>query len=157
MKKLFTITLLLGLVHMAFSQSSYRKGQGNLSTKPVTFQVVPSVIDFDGMKYGFGIGLNIKQAISLNYFHTRDYGVNAERPYLDNRFAGLHLSMAQPITKSIELAVGIRKGTLNNEFQKAIISGEARFKFSQSWRLAFEYGSNGNKKMTGMKLIFNLY
>lgn len=157
MKKLIIIALLLVSSQAAFSQHYYRGNHNNLRNKPVTFQVVPTVVDFDGIKYGFGIGMNIKQVISFNYFHTRDYSVNEDKPYLDNRFAGFHLSIAQPLTQNIELAVGARKGALNGEFQKTILTGELRYKFKESWRFALEYGSNGNKNMTGAKLIFNLY
>ncbi|NVK84079.1 MAG: hypothetical protein HWE21_07140 [Cytophagia bacterium] len=157
MKKLVIIILLLGSAHVALGQTLIGKSYDNFNRKEVTFQVVPTVVDFDGVKFGFGIGLNIRQVISLNYFHARDYGVNTERPYLDNRFSGFHLSIAQPIFKRVELAAGVRKGILNNEPQKTIISGELRYKFNKSWRMAFEYGGNGNKDMTGMKLIYNLY
>lgn len=156
MKKPLIIALFMVSAQAAFSQY-YHKNSYSSRSKAVTFQVAPTVVDFDGVKFGFGFGMNIKQVISINYFHTRDYGVNDEQPYLDNRFAGFHLSIAQPLTESIELAVGARKGTLNSKFQKAIFTGEVRYKFNESWRLAFEYGGNSEKNMASMRLIFNLY
>jgi hypothetical protein len=157
MKKLFIIALFLVSAQAAFSQYYYKRSYDNHRNKAATFQVVPTVANYDGMKFGFGIGMNFKQVLSLNYFHTRDYGVNEEQPHLDNRFAGLHLSLAQPVAESIELAVGARKATLNGELQKTIFTGEVRFKFSDSWRLAFEYGGNKERNMASARLMFNLY
>lgn len=156
MKKIIILALLLVSAQAAFSQHYYKRSYDN-RTKAATFQVAPTIANYDGMKFGFGIGMNYKQVLSLNYFHTRDYGVNEERPYLDNRFAGLHLSFAQPVAESVELAIGARKGTLNGEFQKTIFTGELRFKFSDSWRLAFEYGGNKQRNMASVRLLFNLY
>lgn len=157
MKNLLIIALLLSSLNAAYSQYYYKRSYDNASNKAITFQVVPTIAQFDGTKYGFGIGMNFKQVLSFNYFHTRDYGVNVERPYMDNRFAGFHLSIAQPIAENLELAAGARKGTLNGEFQKTIFTGEARFKFNDSLRLAFEYGGNGDKNMASVRLLFNLY
>lgn len=156
MKKLLTIAFFLVCAQTAFSQYYYKSNFNN-RTKTTTFQVAPTIASYDGVKFGFGIGMNFKQVLSVNYFHTRDYGSNEEQPWLDNRFAGLHVSVAQPVAENIELAVGARKGTLNTEMQKTVFSGELRYKFSDSWRLAFEYGGNSDKKMTSVRLLFNLY
>lgn len=157
MKKLIITILILVVAQIAYSQNynnrSYRPGK----PKALTFQVAPSVVSYDGAKYGFGIGANFKQVVSFNYFHTRDYGVNEERPYLDNRYAGFHLSVAQPIAQHLEVAVGLRQATLNNVWQKTMITTEARIKFSDSWRFGFEYGAKGERKLLAAKLIFNLY
>lgn len=158
MKKILISALLMVLAQAAFSQTYYRKNYNRRSQqKAMTFQVAPSVVDYNGAKFGFGIGANYKQVLSFNYFHTRDYGVNEEKPYLDNRYAGFHFSIAQPIAKSVELAAGLRKATLNGEWQKTLLTTEVRFKFSDSWRLAFEYGPGSEIDLMSARLMFNLY
>lgn len=158
MKKLLISALVLVLAQVAYSQSYYNRSYDRPGRqKALTFQVVPTVLDFDGAKFGFGIGANYKQVISINYFNTRDYGVNIERPYLDNRYSGIHLSIAQPIAESVEIAAGLRKSSLNNDWQKTLVTTEVRFKFSDSWRLAFEYGPGSERDLFSARMIFNLY
>lgn len=158
MKKLLISALILVLAQVAHGQSYYNHSYDRPGKKQaLTFQVAPTVLSYDGVKYGFGIGANYKQVISVNYFHTRDYGVNEERPYMDNRYTGFNLSIAQPIAQSLEVAVGLRKAALNNVWQKTMITTEARVKFSDSWRIGFEYGHKGERSLFAAKLIFNLY
>jgi len=158
MKKLIITALILLVAQVAYSQSYYNRSYDRPGRQQaMTFQVTPTILSYDGVKYGFGIGANYKQIISVNYFHTRDYGVNEEKPYLDNRYAGVNISIAQPIAKSLEVAVGMRKAALNNVWQKTMITTEARVKFSDSWRLGFEYGHKGERSLFAAKLIFNLY
>ncbi|WP_420388241.1 hypothetical protein [Roseivirga sp.] len=157
MKKLFIIALFLVAAQAAYSQYYYRSSYDNARNKSVTFQVAPTVLSYDGVKYGFGFGMNVKQVLSINYYHTRDYGTNVETPYMDNRFAGLHISVAQPLAETLELAGGLRKGFLNGDIEKTVLSAELRYKFSDSWRLAFEYGGNSQRNMTSVRLLFNLY
>ncbi|NVJ47599.1 MAG: hypothetical protein HWE07_10740 [Cytophagia bacterium] len=154
MKILIIVALFWGSVQGLSSQ--YWTNSDDSRSRFIAFQVAPGIVYFDGIKYGFDIGVNIKQIVSLAYFHFRDYGVDKFRPHLDNRAAGFHLSLAQSVSNNIELAIGARRGTLNSEPQKTIFTGEVRYKFKESWRLALEFGGNNNKSMTGLRLIFNL-
>lgn len=156
MKRLIVIALLVVSAKTVFSQYYYLDDLDNTKSKSVTFQVAPTAVYFDGMKFGVGIGLSIKQVISVHYFHTRDYGVNKDIPYLDNRFGGLHLNVAQPLSGKIELAFGIRKGTLNSETQKTVFTGELRYKFNNNFRLALEFGGNRNNHMNALKWVIDL-
>lgn len=156
MKRLIVIALLLVSAQAVFGQYYFQDNVSSTKSQLVSFQVAPTVVYFDGIKYGVGIGLDIKQVLSVNYFHARDYGVNESIPYLDNRFAGFHINLAVPLLKKIQLAVGARKGTLNNHSQKAIFTGEIRYKLNQSSRLALEFGGNSKYHLNAVKWIVNL-
>lgn len=131
------------------------RARPQVKMKALSFQVAATAIDYKGLKYGFGIGMNYKQIFSLNYFHTRDY--DTKETYMDNRFAGVYASLVFPVCGGFEIGGGVRKGTLNMEWQKMHYGGEIRYKFNDKLRIAYEQGFSGDHKATSLKLIVNLY
>lgn len=153
MKKALLISMLLVAALSAKAQRGhyYYKNQ----KRAVTYQVVPTIMNFEGTKFGFGIGANIKEVVSINYFHVRDYDFS--ETFMDNRFAGIHINAVVPVVDNIELGGGVRYGTLNTEWQKPLVSGELRLRCNDAIKLSFEYGKSDGRTGSSIRLLFNLY
>ena len=141
------------LAQAAFSQTYYRKNYNRRGQQKAMTQVAPSVVDYNGAKFGFGIGANFKQVLSL-ITSTPEIMVLMKKNHTSITDRGFHFSIAQPIAKSVELAAGLRKATLNGEWQ-TLLTTEVRFKFSDSWRLALEYGPGSEIDLMSARLMFN--
>lgn len=158
MKRLLLISTLLLITSSLYSQRShYYK---NPFEKAWTFQVSADVIDYDGVKYGWSMGANYKELISLNYFHTRDYK-STETSWMDSRFGGLHGSVVLPIGECIQMGAGVRLPYLNRgnnrQSQKTIYSAEVRMDLGTSTKIAFEYGGSSTNSISSVRLIWNMY
>ena len=156
MKRGILISALLVICMSGFAQKSYyfREPQKN-----ITFQVTAGFINYDGMKYGASIGMNVKEIFSLSYFMARDYQ-SAEGSWLDSRLGGIHGTWAVPVNDCVQLAAGVRIASLNrgfkNEFQSPIYSAEMRMDLNRNLKLAFEYGMSKQTSITSLRLIFNI-
>ncbi len=123
--------------------------------KPVTVQVSPTIIDYDGLKYGVALGANIEEIVSIGYFHLRDYEYGDN--YFDNRYAGLYFNLAIPVSKNLEIGPTTRFATINAEWQNLAFAGELKYKFSRSVRMSIEKSIQSDQDFWSAKLIFNLY
>jgi len=157
MKKLILISALLLSCASAFAQRSYYFKEPQ---KNVTFQVSAGLLDYDGLKYGWSLGVNVKEMVSVNFFHARDY-TSAEGSWLDSRLGGMQATLVLPVNDCIQVGGGIRIASLNNghknEFQSPIFSGEMRVNLNESLKLAFEYGMSNKTNIASVRLLFNLY
>lgn len=123
--------------------------------KPVTVQVSPTMIDYEGLKYGVALGINFKQFLSVNYFHLRDYEYGDN--FFDNRYAGLYFNIVIPVFQNLEIGPTARFATMNANWQNLALAGEMRYKFSKSFRMSLEKSVRSDHNFWATKLIFNLY
>lgn len=158
MKKLILIIAFLSITGSAFAQRNYY--YKNRYEKALTFQASVDVIDYDGMKYGWSLGANYKEILSLNYFHVRDYKAT-ETSWMDSRFGGLHGSLLVPVAECLQVGGGMRIAYLNRgteqQGQPTIYSAEVRMDLSNSMKLGFEYGKSSTQTLSAVRLIWNLY
>ncbi|MHA7101751.1 hypothetical protein BXY85_2952 [Roseivirga pacifica] len=152
MKKLIISAALMLCANWAFSQSYYYRNQ---SPKNVSFQVAPTVANYDNsMLIGASIGVNVNERFNLSYFHTRDYDFS--ETYMDNRWAGLYAAMVFPINDCFDLGPAVRLNTFNGEWKKVFVGAELRVDLGWNTKLGFEYGM-GEKAGGSLKLIWNIY
>lgn len=154
MKRLLIIAALAIVANAAAAQNYYGSIRRDVKPKNFTFQVVPQVVDYSGAKYGFGIGVNYKDILALNYFATRDY--DFADSIKDNNYNGIHLNAVLPIGQVFDLGAGVRLGTSNGEIQKAMYSGEVRIRITESLKFGAEYGKRKGNSLTSLKLIWNI-
>lgn len=154
MKKLLFI---IGILSVTISYSHAQYADFGNQRRSLSYQVVTGIMNYDGAKYGWGLGGNYKGIISLNYFHYRDYKFEYSESFADKKYGGIHFSMVLPVSEKIEIGGGLRHGTLNSVWQKPVIKGEARIKFNDTVRLAFEYGRSRGRTVSSVRFLFNLY
>lgn len=158
MKRLILTIAILAVTSSLFAQRNYY--YKNRYEKALTFQASVDAIDYDGLKYGWSLGGNYKEIISLTYFHTRDYK-NYESHLLDSRFGGIHASVVLPVAECLQVGGGARLVYHNRgyfrEGQPTIYSAEVRMDLGSSTKLAFEYGKSRTHTMSSVRLIWNLY
>ncbi|MFT7156411.1 MAG: hypothetical protein ACI8Q1_001421 [Parvicella sp.] len=158
MKRLILLGALLISYSGLFAQTSYYYKDFQ-KDKVATFQVSAGALDYDGLKYGYSIGVNVKDVFSINYFHTRDY-VSTEG-YQDSRLGGFNASMLLPVGECVQLGGGVRTAWHNVGFNRGgmrmIYTGEMRANINESLKLAFEFGGSKNQTFTAVRLLFNLY
>ena len=146
------IIVLLGLSNWVCGQTHYFSDS---HPKNLSFQVAPTLVSYGEYAfYGYQIGLNYKEVLSVNYFHTRDY--ESRESYMDSRWAGLYTAVIIPASENLGIGPVYRLLAFNGKFQKPYMGIEARFDVSWNLKFGLEFGKSSSEAAV-FKLIWNLY